>query len=96
MELEREIDRLFKRLEVGLIGPDVACIAVKHLVRSQFAAGDMAGKLMVFEQWLDALFDRYRFLEIGIAVMTGDIKARLDYLREPPVRQAQTAEVVWL
>jgi hypothetical protein len=69
--LEREIDLVFKKLQQKGTDPQVACAAIKQLVRGHFVTADADR----FDLFTDILFRRYN--GINTTILASELKVRL-------------------
>ncbi len=82
--LDPEIDLVFKRLRQGGTDPEVACAAIKQLVRTHVRQTDIAA----FEFFADTLFRRYNGR--NTAIILSELKTRIGQIRGVP------NETLWL
>lgn len=94
MDLDREVDRLMKRIEQKVADPEVIFAAIKQLVGSHFAAR-LPEELGAFNHFMDMSLNR-RLSGPGLAVLTNDIKKRIAALNAVCYLQAAKADVHWV
>ncbi len=94
MDLDREIDRLMKRIEQRVAEPEVIFAAIKQLVGAHFATG-LPDELRAFNHFMDMSLQR-RLSGPGLAVLTNDIKKRISALNAVSYLQAARADVHWV
>jgi len=82
--LDNDIDLVFKRLRQGGTDPDVACAAIKQLVRTHVRQTDIDA----FGRFADVLFRRYN--SYNSAIILNELKTRIAQIR------GVTTESVWL
>jgi hypothetical protein len=73
--LEQEIDLVFQKLQRKGTDPEVACAAVKQLIRGHFATAD-AEK---FDRFTELLFRRYN--GFNTTLIANELKVRLRQIR---------------
>ncbi|HVZ30664.1 MAG TPA: hypothetical protein VG839_09740 [Asticcacaulis sp.] len=81
--LEQEIDLVFQKLQRKGTDPDVACAAVKQLIRGHFAAAD-AEKFDVFTE---ILFRRYN--GFNTTIIANELKVRIRQIRTSSLQVEQ-------
>lgn len=79
MDLDREIDRLMKRIEQKVVEPEIIFAAIKQLAGTCFASRAPEG-LGAFNHFMDMSLQR-RLSGAGLAVLTNDIKRRMALLQ---------------
>ena len=94
MDLDREVDRLMKRVEQKVAEPEIIFAAIKQLVGSHFAAR-VPAELGAFNHFMDMSLNR-RLSGPGLAVLTNDIKKRIAALNAVCYLQAAQADVHWV
>lgn len=94
MDLDREIDRLMKRIEQKVAEPEIIFAAIKQLVGSHFAAR-VPAELGAFNHFMDMSLNR-RLSGPGLAVLTNDIKKRIAALNAVCYLQAARSDVHWV
>ena len=94
MDLDREVDRLMKRIEQRVAEPEIIFAAIKQLVGSRFAAR-LPQELGAFNHFMDMSLQR-RLSGPGLAVLTNDIKKRIFALNAISYLQAAKADVHWV
>jgi len=94
MDLDREVDRLMKRIEQRVAEPEVIFAAIKQLVGAHFAAS-LPAELGAFNHFMDMSLQR-RLSGPGLAVLTNDIKKRISALNAVSYLQAARADVHWV
>lgn len=92
MDLDQEIDGVFKKLDQRVTDPDVACAALKQLIRTDllsFATGPQIGDMYEF---IETLFQRGSGLSshrMKASLKTEVHNIRSQYARKP-------AAIAWL
>jgi hypothetical protein len=94
MDLDREVDRLMKRIEQRVADPEVIFAAIKQLVGAHFA-GQLPDELGAFNHYMDMSLQR-RLSGPGLAVLTNDIKKRIAALNAVSYLQAAKADIHWV
>jgi hypothetical protein len=94
MDLDREIDRLMKRIEQRVAEPEVIFAAIKQLVGSHYASS-LPAELGAFNHFIDMSLQR-RLSGPGLAVLTNDIKKRIAALNAVSYLQAAKRDVYWV
>ncbi|MFT4076527.1 MAG: hypothetical protein QM647_13465 [Asticcacaulis sp.] len=89
MDLDREIDRLMKRIEQKVAEPEIIFAAIKQLAGTYFANRAPEG-LGAFNHFMDMSLHR-RLSGAGLAVLTNDIKRRMALLQDQACEAAATA-----
>jgi len=94
MDLDREIDRLMKRIEQNVVEPEIIFTAIKQLVGSHFA-GKLPAEVKAFNHFMDMSLQR-RLSGPGLAVLSQDIKKRITALKAMSGLQPPKAAVHWV
>lgn len=86
MDLNREIDRLMKRIEQKVAEPEIIFAAIKQLTGAHFASRApeclrAIEGLGAFNHFMDMSLHR-RLSGAGLAVLTNDIKRRIALLED--------------
>jgi hypothetical protein len=93
MDMDREVDRLMKRIEQKVAEPEIIFAAIKQLAVAHFA-GRAPTELSAFNHFMDMSLQR-RLSGPGLAVLTNDIKRRIAAL-EDRMPSGTPAQVVTL
>ncbi len=94
MDMDREIDRLMKRVEQKVAEPEIIFAAIKQLVAAHFTAS-LSAELGAFNHFMDMSLQR-RLSGPGLSVLTNDIKKRIAALSAVSYLQAAKADVHWV
>ncbi|MGA9658561.1 MAG: hypothetical protein WBQ60_05645 [Asticcacaulis sp.] len=94
MDIDREIDAIFKKLDQRVTDPEVACAALKQLIKINFLSWASGPQIGDIHDSIEAMFQNY--IDLSNLRKKSSLKAKIHAMRAQAQTKRQNDKVEWL